>query len=444
MRAPIESYLPDWQSIDIRAIAVRAKGGRWAYNSIRVVLDPEPTSSQEQNDPPKIENLLVAHEKWKISRLDELLTGLLQGDLHVAGETVMVQSFNGSEWRTERPLPPTLVSEKGLSRYGVDFPSYVTEWQSSMSGAVEKDVSERIERSLRTNDPPWDGIGELRENYVGLQDWNHVGYDWSRLDFVAPLYVKLDSVRVEGDIVHLNVAKTKLTRVEDMTISLIGIKGPQTTDRRVEKVVGKYKSDAKLEENFKLSGKPSRLKIFLGYRGIAVDSRTVFILGALARPSLHVLEFMGISRLSDLVSSNGEDLERGVALLFHNLGFDTANYARRFDDSTDIVAFGGPQGPVLVIECTGGVLNSKDKLSKLIKRTRELAEKVPGVEFRPVIFTSLRRDSLSESNKEDARKDRIIVVTSDDVPKLLQMISEATNADQAIRFLEGLLGSPFG
>ena len=150
----------------------------------------------------------------------------------------------------------------------------------------------------------------------------------------------------------------------------------------------------------------------------------------------------GLENVQNLLSSTGDDLERGVAILFHALGFDTVNYSRGFKDSADIIAL-KDRGPVLVIECTGGVLNQRDKLSKLVMRTRELEKRVKGVEFRSVVVTSMKRESLSESNKEAARADRITVIASDDISRLLQMISEGTSPEQVARFLDSLQGSPF-
>lgn len=445
LKEPLKPYLADWQAVDLKVIAVRSREGKWIYNSIRVLLDAEPVSQPIRKDAPNIEGLLVLHERWDISRIDELLASVLAGELNVGGQPVNIKSFTGSDWRLEAPRPFTFVGQDSTSRYGASFPSYVLEIQSSMGGAIDKAIGEKIDRAISVSNPPWDGIGELRENYVGIEDWRDITYEWSRLDFVAPLNVRLDSIQIDGNKVHVSISKSELTAVDKLTVSIIGTKAYDTTDRRVEKLEGNKSQDpSKLNACFNLTSGPSKLRVVLGYRGMAVDSGTVFMTGARARPSVRVLDLMGISSLQQLLAKDGEPLERGVTLLFHGLGFDTANYARGFLDSNDIVAFAGPKGPVFVIECTGGILNQRDKLAKLVQRTSEVRERVEGLEVRSVIVTSLPSKSISASNKEAARSDNIIVINADDIPKLLQMIAEGTTVEKSVRQLEGLFGSRFG
>ena len=57
---------------------------------------------------------------------------------------------------------------------------------------------------------------------------------------------------------------------------------------------------------------------------------------------------------------------------------------------------------VAVIECTGGVLNQRDKLSKQVVQARDIGEKVPGQEVRIVVVTSLKGSSNGKESRGTA------------------------------------------
>ena len=71
-RKAVSPFSEDWQSIDIRVIAYQFQGG-WFFNAFRAEFDHIPASEPTRKDLPTVSNLLVAHERWSIERIDDLL-----------------------------------------------------------------------------------------------------------------------------------------------------------------------------------------------------------------------------------------------------------------------------------------------------------------------------------------------------------------------------------
>ena len=77
------------------------------------------------------------------------------------------------------------------------------------------------------------------------------------------------------------------------------------------------------------------------------------------------------------------ELETAVASLFWMLGFSCLNLAgQKFSDGPDVLAL-TPQGRLLVVECTTGLPDEKDKLAKLTRRTELIRESIVKSGFNP-------------------------------------------------------------
>jgi hypothetical protein len=448
MKAPLLPYLEDWRSIDIRLIAARiGPEGHWLMTSMRVLLDTNKETDPLRTDLPKVNELLVIHERWKLDRLDELLQGIFNGELSIKGEKVIIQTFDGGKW-SPFPISSSFVlarREVDIVRTNTDSASYVMELQSPV-GNLDTPRRDSIDSSLRVTNPAWDGVEDLIENFVMMSGWGRVGLGYSRLDIVAPMNVRLEGSRLEGDRVTVPILMTPLTKIPELSVSIIATRGNETISRRYEELRDpqSFMPLIKMEERYTLSGKPTRVRIFLGYRGVEVDSEELLAIGHVSAPRARILEHEGVTNLQKLLEGRGDELENGTAVLFHALGFEAANYSHGFRESADIIALDERKNRALVIECTAGVLNSNDKLGKLVLRTHNLGMALQDMKFSPVVVTNISRSAISEDDKAAAQKDRIIVVTSDEIPRMIQMISEGATTEQVVRYLEGLLGSPFG
>jgi hypothetical protein len=63
--------------------------------------------------------------------------------------------------------------------------------------------------------------------------------------------------------------------------------------------------------------------------------------------------------------------EQGVSALLHMLGFSALHIGSAIDDAPDILAV-TPRGQIVAVECTTGLLDQGNKLSKLVRRTELL------------------------------------------------------------------------
>jgi hypothetical protein len=95
----VNALLSDWKSIDLRVIASRS-GDRWIYGAVRAVLDSTDPSVPTRQDLPAIDGLLVAHERWDIRRLPDLLDSLSSYQLQVQGYTIVVGNANTNPSRS--------------------------------------------------------------------------------------------------------------------------------------------------------------------------------------------------------------------------------------------------------------------------------------------------------------------------------------------------------
>src|SRR2546425_6511940 len=92
-RVEVAPFLGDWKSIDLKVIASRL-GDKWIYGTVKAVLDSSDPTSPTRQDLPSLDGLLIAHERWDIRRLEDLLTSLSSGELQIQGRTIIVENAN--------------------------------------------------------------------------------------------------------------------------------------------------------------------------------------------------------------------------------------------------------------------------------------------------------------------------------------------------------------
>lgn len=217
VKAPLVPYLDEWRSIDLRVVAFRSpKDESWIFNSIRAVLDLTQSNGPVRTDLPHTEDILVLHERWPITRLDEFLAGALQGEIEIGGQKVVVKGFNGTIWSTIPVQPPVLV-KRGFefARYNLESASYVIEYQTMMNGLIDRAREDVLDSKLRATDPPWDGVADLIENFVQMRDWGHVRFGYSRMDFIAPLNVSLKGSKLASNRIRVSISKSPYTKTSD-------------------------------------------------------------------------------------------------------------------------------------------------------------------------------------------------------------------------------------
>lgn len=122
---------------------------------------------------------------------------------------------------------------------------------------------------------------------------------------------------------------------------------------------------------------------------------------------------------------NSRDFESGVASLMWMLGFNVNQVGgtARTSDAPDILAT-SPQGNILIVECTVGLLKAENKLATLIERTEAIKKRLSAsgnghLKVLPIIVTAKTNDEI-KADIEQAQKLDIVVVTRETLIGLMQ------------------------
>jgi hypothetical protein len=153
----------------------------------------------------------------------------------------------------------------------------------------------------------------------------------------------------------------------------------------------------------------------------------------------------GLGSLRELIGDyerkgNGaHDFEAAISWLLWMLGFNTCflGEVSRLKQGPDTMAM-TPQGQIIVVECTTGRLNDKDKLSKLSNRTMAvrkslLKSNAPERRVVPLIVTTKPRDEIvADLNR--AVEIGALVICQDEIYQWLKDTLKIPTAD--VRFIE--------
>jgi hypothetical protein len=426
-REAIAPFLDDWQSIDLRIIARREKDDRWHFDSIRAVLSHNPIDLPLSENLPTSPSLLVIHQRWKASRIDDLLASISTGELSVGKDIVDVKFFDSQSWR-----PVTAVDyrfwDRGRARseFGVDFASFVVRvWQSYM---IDAERLRSLDHVLRAENYPWDGLGDLREHFLGFSYDKAVRPDATVMEVIAPLGVRLNNDFVlDGD--RLSVSADLMPGVAHEAVSLPVIAA--LSNGSIVRLRGRLEKAGQLGLKMALPGEVTKAKVIAVYRGVDVDR---FELVEQANSRLAVLGALGVgsddlrSRIED---SSGREFERWIAILFQLLGLSPAHYGGTKVEAPDIVAFSESGGWLLVVECTEREPDLGGKLTKLSTRTKVVRQALAGLNVHPVLITAMPRIILNKTDLEKASKERISVLAIEEIRELLEMAKESPQPNKA-------------
>ena len=421
----VQPYLKDWKSIDLRVLAHRAIDNEWDFDTIIAILDHQKESTTTRTDLPESTDLFVVHERWSIDRLGELLRSISDSKLTVGGKAVRVARYDGKRWQPVFAQSPTVWSRQASRlEFGIDFASFVTRiWEGIQPVTLRRnDIAKSIDEEVRSFDPPWDGLGDLRRNFVGLHGTVGWGITSAMFDIVAPLSVRIVyPINSNGTLASIRVEKAHDSLGQRVGVSLIGRQADGSFLRRR---ANPNKTGNELGMSVDMENLPARTTVILTYGDVEVD-RTELL--TLANPRLAVfLELADdLDRLhSLLLTTRGREFESCFTVLLQLLGFSPAHYGGTSLEGPDVVAF--PMGGdwLFVVECTEREPDVGNKLSKLATRTKEINQALAGYVVYPVIVTSLSRAVLNQTDLEKAKKEKISVVTRDEFQALLDLALE--------------------
>ncbi len=227
-RSAVQPYLKDWKSIELRVLAHRAIDDEWDFDTIIAILNHQGESTATRKDLPESTDMLVLHERWNIDRLDELLRSIAKSKLTVCGKAIRIAKYDGQRWQRVFAQPPTVLSRQATRlEFGIDFASYVTRvWEGIQPATLRRyDIAKSIDEGVRSFDPPWDGLADLRRNFVGLQGTLPWGMTAAMFDIVAPLGVRIAypiHSNANGNLASIRVEKTNNYLGQQVGLSIIG------------------------------------------------------------------------------------------------------------------------------------------------------------------------------------------------------------------------------
>jgi hypothetical protein len=445
-REAIAPFLNDWQSIDLRIIARRENDDLWHYDSIRAVLSHRPIDLPLSENLPTSPGLLVIHQRWKVGRIDELLASISTGELSIGKDIVDVKYFDNQAARPVTGVDYRFWDRaRARSEFGVDFASFVVRlWQSYM---IDTERLRLLDAALRAGEHPWDGLGDLREHFLGFSFDKAVRSEAAVMEVIAPLGARLNNdFALDGE--QLSVSVDTMPGVAHQHLSLPVI--ATLSNGSVVRFPGSLEQAGQPVLKIALPGEVRRAKVIAVYRGVDVD-RFEFVESANQR--LAVLGALGVDSddlRSRLEESSGREFERWVAILFQLLGLSPAHYGGTKVEAPDIVAFSESGGWLLVVECTEREPDLGGKLTKLSTRTKVIRQALAGLNVHPVLITAMSRIMLNKTDLEKASKERISILAIEEVRELLQKAKEGPRPEAVYDYIlskvpfETLTLGPFG
>jgi hypothetical protein len=339
---------------------------------------------------------------------------------------------------------------------------YKTFILSDTGGAIQSLNNDRelIEWRLRAWNPPIRGLEDLLINFIGFTHSFDHGIN-TYTEIVAPTYIRFtEKCRFEKNNLFLEIEHPRAFDLKNMRIGMIRRTMAGHLKRHLYRQARMpiVPLDKRTELLLKLKDCQSA-QVFLKYNDDATDEIEVLSpKGELFNPPLsaHIHLDPDFSKLLNLLygqgGQKGRDFEGALAVLLGLAGFICCPYGvtSSLQEAPDVLAFLHGMNQVIVCECTTGPLDANSKLSKLVKRTKELQKKYPSLQWRPVIFTPDEFDTVLDSEKEKAAMEGIAIVAREHIVEILSAVKEGVQAKAILEYLPGLVptryssSSPFG
>ncbi len=453
----IRPFLPDWQAIDLRVVAIREERG-WVFDTIRATLVPDAEIPLHKNLP-STEHILSIHQVWPAESLEKLMTMLQSGELEIDDQVIDVrEDRGGGTYATPSYHLRSFGRAESAAEFGLDYATWRLQGYSSVSQRGDwYRYREIIDGGLRSASPPWDGLSDLHRSFVGQNPDIALRTEDRRIEILAPVYVRIADMALRGNAAVVRVEHGRRINPRNITVALfVDTEAGRTRDlQKLSKDVTPSTEELVHEARFEVPTSFSRLSCSLSYHAREVD-RHEKLGSPLAGSHPHWLAFKEtVGDLDDLsealAQGTGRKFELPLALLFHLLGLSVGYYgfwnSRTGKPVPDLLAFPDTGKWFMVIEATGRDLGNM--LPKLATRTKELQRAVPGYLAYSVIVTSLERELISKPDLEEAAEELTAVITANEFPQLLQLIAEGTTSEKVRSFLERLIpassrgGSPY-
>ncbi|SRR6266571_2996078 len=441
----IEPIKHIWRWIDVRVLAVDERDLGWLCDYLRVVFVA--TKPTRWKDLPEVEGLLVRHEILPMDGLGDLFAMVGSGDVRLGDEVIHIRQGGSSQFQVatgystrwfERPI--------SAGEFGVDCKTFALQTWISMSVTNERYRRfELLDGRLKDHNPPWDGLSHLRTAFLSMNANAAARQDAAHVDILAPLFLRLGprcSVRGTRCTIEPEVEETLKT--EFVAAALFGFEGATISHSQ------RVRFSPAEGTSLKKVGLPKRfnpVRCVLTYRGMSAEVRDLY--QDLAKvPGARWAAFRAIvgppEELEEALSEKSSDpLEHAIATLLHLMGFSVVHYGRntfaRGGDMADIVAFSEDGSVILLVECTARAVDPSSEIAKLATRARELQNRVSNAVVQPVFWTQQQRAELIDPAIDLATKERVAIITLDELKDLMNVATHAPSASRATQVISGLI-----
>jgi hypothetical protein len=311
--------------------------------------------------------------------------------------------------------------------------------------------SDVLDWELRSAEPPYDDMHEL----LTVVDIPRNVYDFAspviEVHALPPVLIA-DNSSMTGGKTHAQILASGKADLSKISLSYKLIKNGQPIRKSASMVDCTWTQQSKRQEgSLSIDAEDGEIvHLFLKYNKAAIHHRWLWDPTKYLNPYLAVYECFDneSTTLRKMVLHPGnasDDFEAGVALLLNILGFGTSHFGiiKKLQNGPDIVAVIPDGNALLMIECTTGLINNKDKLAKLVQRTQALKEKLTqtgyhGIEVYPVIISSLPHEQLAaDINK--AQKLQVSVVAREELEQWFERRTSALNPKETLRQILALV-----
>jgi len=437
----IEPIRDTWRWIDLRILAIDESGLGWLCDSARALL----TTSKPHliTGLPEVEGLLARQNILPIEKFRELLETVGSSEIPLDQDVVHVRQGGSGQFQPIPGYNPRWFDRPvSASQFGVDWKTFALQTWGSLTLSNERYRRlSLLDARLQEQEPPWDGLPDLRTGFLGMNANDAIRQDAARVDILAPLFVKLgprSSVRGRRCTVEVELERTM--KPEDVAVAIFGLENGKVRHRllvRFSPAKGRLKKGVLLPKRF------DAIRCVLTYRGMSAEARDLYQDIAKA-PGSRWAAFRGI--VGDpvelemaITGKTGDPLEHAVATLLHLMGLAVAHYGRntfpRGGDMADIVAFDELGGTLLLVECTARAVDPTSEIAKLATRARELQNQVPNTVVLPAFVTLQKRAELIEPALDIAIRERVAIITSDDLKSLITSATQTPSGSRAAQLV---------
>lgn len=431
-REHIESISKDWDRVDVRLVALQ----RDRQNTLELVamratiLDPD--EEEDVLTPPDIDQFQFRRSIIPWREFDSILDALSQGEPFSLGGTFY-----------------HILDTKGP---GIRWYSQVTSHQSNvgttftLEGTAEhetrfNDWEDQIERGLRSAEAPWDGLDDVTQHFLKTREHHR---DWSRktrIEIELDLGVWFHRSEIANGALELQFIVGPGTVIDDLQVGFIAWHEEERWLRwcvPASKMMPE-KDDFIVQLRYSLPEGLRRLSILPTYRSYQAGS------GQLTLPpgdGLHAVRYLEHltkdpkileNSLDQIVTTRADRLEEWAVRGFHCLNFQTLHTGPL--EAADVVAHSPWDDWSILVECTVGTPNNKEKLTKLHTRRSEM-QKILEREVVPVLVTNLPREDVSGASQTAAAEDGIALLAREDLVELARLVYESPSPLDVRSFLE--------